>query len=64
MPWFTMAVWVTLIGSITVFSGLSATICAALAVYVGKMVEVIPAEHGDGVLTIAKDVVLWQHTTL
>ena len=63
MPWFTMAVWVTLIGSMTVFSGLPTTICAASAAYVGMMIEVTVADHEDGVLTIAEDVVLWQDTT-
>jgi hypothetical protein len=63
MPWFTMAVWVTLIGSMTVFSGLPTTIRAASAAYVGKRVEVTATDHENGVLTIAKDVVLWQHTT-
>ena len=62
MPWFMMAVWVTLIGSMTVFSGLLTTICAASAAY-GKMIEVTVADPEDGVLTIAEDVVLWQHTT-
>ena len=58
-----MAVWVTLIGSMTVFSGLLTTICAASAVYVGIMIEVTVTDHEDGVLTIAEDVVLWQDTT-